>query len=87
MNPIRTCIVCRKKQEKQNLIKIAKTKNGTITFNGLQGRGLYICNCNECLNKMFAKKVLNKVWKKDIDTNIYQQILSEVDKLNEQRKN
>ena len=32
MTPLRTCIACRKKGEKENFIKIVKNKNGSIAI-------------------------------------------------------
>lgn len=81
MNPIRTCIVCRTKGEKQNFIKISKTKDGTFHINKNIGRGAYICNSCECIKKAIDKKMLNKAFKKEVSADTYK-LLSEV--LNEQ---
>ena len=86
MKPIRTCIVCRNKFEKEFLIKITKDKNGNITLNGKQGRGAYICKNQECHKKLIEKKVLNKTFKKEIPSDIYQQVLEGVNNVCKQGK-
>lgn len=87
MNPIRTCIVCKNKFEKHNLIKITKTKNGEINVNGMQGRGAYVCTNPECHKKLVEKKVLNKAFRKDISVEIYQKVLEGVKNANNPAKN
>jgi len=75
--PLRTCIVCRKKGEKENFIKIVKNKDGTIaieTDKKLEGRGAYICKNIECAKKCQKQKALSRVFKSDIDQNLYEDI-------------
>ena len=77
MNPQRTCIVCRTKGEKNNFLKIVKNKNGNIsieTDKKLDGRGAYICKNIECAKKCQKTKALNRVFKTEIDQNLYEDI-------------
>lgn len=61
----RTCIVCRNKDNKNNLIRIAVSEEGVIIDieQKIQGRGYYICKNEECLKKMTKNKVLTKTLK------------------------
>ena len=72
--PMRMCIVCRESRSKKDLIRIVKTENGfDIDRTGkMNGRGSYICNCDECKNKLIKQKVLNKVFKCNIDISHYE---------------
>lgn len=56
----RTCIGCRKKDNKHNLIRIAvKDNKYTIDINQkAEGRGTYICKSEDCLNKNLKNKSL-----------------------------
>ena len=75
--PERTCIVCRKKDDKSNFIKIVKNKNGEILIeNGknLDGRGAYICKDKKCLEACKKSKALNRAFKTLIPENIYEGI-------------
>ena len=77
MNPQRTCIVCRTKNEKNNFLKIVKNKNGNIsieTDKKLDGRNAYICKNIECAKKCQKTKALNRVFKTEIDQNLYEDI-------------
>ena len=79
MKNIRTCIACRQKfdKTKTNLIKIT-LKNGEPLINDGEvfGRSLYVCNCENCLNKVIKNKLLNKLLKKEIPNSIYEKINS-----------
>lgn len=57
---IRTCIGCRKKDNKHNLIRIVKkNKELVIDVNQkAQSRGAYICKKEECLNRVLRNKSL-----------------------------
>lgn len=71
MIPIRTCMICRKKQEKSNLIRIVskkETDNVVAVFDKDQkanSRALYICkniNCiDKCLKLMEKNKFVSKI--------------------------
>ena len=77
MTPQRTCIVCRKKGEKENFLKIVRNKDGTIaieTDKKLNGRGAYVCKNIECAKKCQKTKALNRVFKTEIPQNIYEDI-------------
>ena len=52
--PLRTCVVCRQKKEKEDLIRFGVLNNEIIyDLNGkLEGRGNYVCDRNECLEKI-----------------------------------
>lgn len=57
----RTCIGCRKKDNKRNLIRIANSKQKGLVLDFEQkapGRGAYICKNEECLNKVLKNKSL-----------------------------
>ncbi len=78
--PERTCIVCRKKGDKSEFIKIVKNKSGDIaveTDKKLDGRGAYICKNEACLAKCVKTKALNRVFKTNIPQNIYEGIVNE----------
>ncbi len=78
--PERTCIVCRKKGNKSEFIKIVRNKSGDIAVERdkkLDGRGAYICKNEECLAKCVKTKALNRVFKTNIPQNIYEGIVNE----------
>ena len=77
--PERTCIVCRKKAGKENFLKVVKTKDGGFAVQRekkIDGRGAYICKDSECLAKCQKTKALNRVFKTNVPTEIYEDILN-----------
>jgi len=55
--PVRTCIGCRAKKKKKEMIWLAQSPEGAVVVNGKkphQGRGFYLCPDLRCLN--IAKK-------------------------------
>lgn len=71
--PERMCIACKSIRPKNELIRIVRTEDGfVIDRKGkMNGRGSYICNSEECLNKLCKNKVLNKVFKTNISNDVY----------------
>ena len=59
--PIRTCIVCGKKKNKSELIRLVADKEGIVRKDNkgcLGGRGAYICPRRECWEKIISKPSL-----------------------------
>ena len=55
--PIRSCIACREKKKKQDLLRIVRTLDGIIEIDTKEiklGRGAYLCKSSECF-QMAAK--------------------------------
>lgn len=56
---IRTCIACRKKAPKETFIRIIRTPKGEVkktkNYNE-EGRGAYLCQNSECIQKACDKK-------------------------------
>ncbi|MDY6915167.1 MAG: YlxR family protein [Candidatus Cloacimonadota bacterium] len=52
--PCRTCVICRQKKPKNELIRFQKLFSGIVfdLKNKLPGRGYYVCNSNKCILKM-----------------------------------
>lgn len=75
--PQRTCIGCKEKKDKKDLIRIVCNKEGEINVdtNGKkEGRGAYICNARECLEKAIKTKSIEKSFKRKIDEEIYNKL-------------
>ena len=76
--PERTCIVCRTKGEKNAFIRIVKTKNGIFLdkTGKLAGRGAYICDSAECINKCKKTRALNRAFKQEISEETYLELIA-----------
>ena len=73
----RMCMGCNSKKDKRELIRIVMSKDGNIVVDKtgkLQGRGAYICDSIECLEKLIKTKRLEKVFDTTIDEEIYENL-------------
>lgn len=72
--PLRTCMGCNKKKPKKELVRIVKNNKGQIFVDRTgkaEGRGAYICDNIECLEKVIKSKRLEKVLEGNIPEEIY----------------
>lgn len=59
--PERMCVACRQMKPKNQLFRIVSADGVTVDLTGkINGRGVYLCKCKECIakaakNKGFAK--------------------------------
>lgn len=68
---------CNTKKSKNELIRIVKDKDGNINIDKTgraNGRGAYICDNIECLEKLFKSKRLEKTFEMRIDEKIYEDL-------------
>ena len=75
--PQRKCIGCNEVKNKKDLIRIVKNKAGEINIDKtgkLEGRGAYICDNIECLEKAIKAKRLEKIFETKIDNEIYDKL-------------
>ncbi|HWP31247.1 MAG TPA: YlxR family protein [Fimbriimonadales bacterium] len=56
--PIRTCVACKAKRSKLELLRIGKTKAGEVKVGESEGRGVYLCPSSECIEKAIRKRVI-----------------------------
>lgn len=61
--PLRTCIVCKNKFPKKDLIRIVRDKkNSQILFDKtgkMNGRGAYVCTDKSCIDKLYNLKIIS----------------------------
>ena len=72
--PLRTCMGCNEKKPKKELVRIVKNKDGEIFIDRTgkaDGRGAYICDSIECLEKVIKSKRLERVLEIQILEEVY----------------
>ena len=82
--PQRKCIGCNESKPKKELIRIVKTPEGEMLVDDTgraNGRGAYICNDTECLQKAIKTKGLNRAFKMNVDTDVLIKLSEEMAKL------
>ena len=68
---------CNEKKDKKDLIRVVKNKEGIINIDKtgkLEGRGAYICDSIECLEKVIKTKRLERVLETKISDEIYDKL-------------
>lgn len=73
----RTCTGCNSKKDKKELLRIVINSNKEILVDEtgkIPGRGAYICDNIECLEKAIKTKRLEKTLKSSLDEKIYNDI-------------
>ena len=79
--PNRTCIGCNEIKPKKELIRIVKNKEGNIFVDKTgkaNGRGAYLCDNIECLEKAIKTKRLERTFETAIDSKIYEDLRGEM---------
>ncbi len=72
--PLRKCIGCGEMKDKRVLVRVVRNKEGEISIDLVgkkPGRGAYICNSIECLNKAQKAHRLERAFNTRIDPEIY----------------
>lgn len=79
--PQRTCIGCNEVKNKNELIRVVKNKEGNIFVDKTgkaNGRGAYICNNIECLEKTIKTKKLERTFEVSISPEVYEKLRGEM---------
>ena len=66
--PIRTCISCRLKKEKQALLRLCVDSKGTLLIDDSGrsgGRGAYVCDSKVCIERLTRNKQLGRYFRSD----------------------
>ena len=75
--PQRTCVGCNTQKNKKDLIRIVKNKQDEIFVDKTgkaEGRGAYICDDSECLEKAIKSKKIEKSFEIKIDNTVYEEL-------------
>lgn len=77
--PMRTCIACRAEKPKRELIRVVKFgEEIKLDLTGkANGRGAYVCNDKECIEKLKKGKLLNRTFSCQVSEQTYDLITEE----------
>lgn len=81
--PIRKCVGCGESKAKKELIRIVKNQEGNIFLDitgKANGRGVYICNSIDCLNKAKKSKAFNRSFKAEVPNEVFDKLQMEIEK-------
>ncbi len=80
--PTRMCAGCMRRGPKSELLRVFKTKDGTVEADGKRafvGRGAYVCKNKECVLKAQKKNGLSRILKTKVTDEIYEHLAALVD--------
>jgi len=72
----RTCVACRKKQSKENFIKVVKVGDEFVVDgdNKTFGRGAYVCKDKKCVDVAVRKKSFDRSFKRRVPAFVYEKL-------------
>ncbi len=79
--PQRTCVGCNSQKNKNELIRIVIDKEGNISVDKTgraNGRGAYICNDPDCLEKAIKNKRIERSFETTISDEIYDELRKQI---------
>lgn len=85
-SPIRTCVGCRKKNEKRLLIRFVADDMGHLKIDrkgNAPGRGAYLCLNKSCLEKALKSKSFSRVLKGRVIVRAPESLINELAQLSE----
>ncbi len=84
--PMRRCVGCMESKPKKELIRVVNNKDNEFFLDPTgkaNGRGVYLCNKSECLNKAMKKNAISRSLGKEVPKEDLERITKEL-KENEQ---
>ena len=79
--PMRMCVGCREMHEKRELIRIVKSAEGMVSIDmrgKAPGRGAYICNKSDCLERAMKSRALERALEHRIEPDVYERLREEL---------
>lgn len=79
-SPQRKCLGCNEMKDKKALVRVVRSPEGEISLDltgKKNGRGAYVCPCEECITKAVKTKSLERALEKPISEEIYKQLLED----------
>ncbi|MFQ5752179.1 MAG: RNase P modulator RnpM [bacterium] len=76
--PVRTCLACRQKKFKHELLRIVRTPEGNVEIDveaTKSGRGAYLCYKIECFRTAMKRKSINQNLNVNVDSGFYEKLM------------
>ena len=86
--PMRQCTGCREMKSKKEMIRVLKTPEDEIvldTTGRKNGRGAYVCQSTECLDKAIRNHGIERSLKTSVPEEVYEDLKKELSKIEKQQ--
>lgn len=80
--PLRVCAGCQEQKSKKEMIRIVRTPEGAVevdTTGKKSGRGVYICQNPDCLEKAYKEHRLDRSLKAKVSPLIYEELRKDLE--------
>lgn len=82
--PMRKCVGCQERREKNELIRVLRTPEGAVVLDvtgRANGRGAYLCRSGACLQKAIRNKGLARSLEQEIPQEVLEALTKEMETL------
>lgn len=79
--PLRVCAGCQEQKSKKEMIRVVRTPEGIVEIDKTgkkSGRGVYICQNSDCLEKAYKEHRLERSLKTKVSDDIYESLRQEL---------
>lgn len=79
--PMRTCVMCKTKMDKRELLRIVRITDNGIEFDPTgkkNGRGAYLCTKPECIENIRNSKKIAQALQIDADAKELENVITEI---------
>lgn len=79
--PLRVCAGCQEQKSKKEMIRVVRTPEGIVEIDKTgkkSGRGVYICQNPDCLEKAYKEQRLERSLKTKVSDDIYESLRQEL---------
>lgn len=80
--PLRVCAGCQERKSKKEMIRIVRTPEGAVEVDKTgkkSGRGVYICQNPDCLEKAYKEHRLDRSLKAKVSPLIYEELRKDLE--------
>ena len=80
--PLRVCAGCQEQKSKKEMIRIVRTPEGNVEIDKTgkkSGRGVYICQNPDCLEKAYQEHRLERSLKTKVSPDIYEELRTDLE--------
>lgn len=81
---MRQCVGCQEMKNKKEMIRVIRTAENEFFLDATgkkNGRGAYMCPCEECLQKAVKNKGLERSFKQAIPKEVYESLKKEMNQI------
>ena len=79
--PVRMCAACRKREEKDRLVRIVKNEAGGPEIDknrNAQKRGVYLCRAEDCVRRAQKTRALQRSLQCGIEEEFYEELIRSI---------